>query len=92
MKRSFVILVLALSISFAANAASLCGSGLKYEFSGGDRGTVVLTTSGGTLKGTYLVDHKNNIRIAWDTGYSEKLIFVSDGVFSVGDITLRECK
>jgi hypothetical protein len=91
MRKFFLTLVLVLSIVIA-NAASLCGGGMKFTFTGGDRGNVEMTSSGGTLKGTYLVDNKNNIRIVWSTGYEAKLVFVSDGVYSYGSVTLKECK
>jgi len=91
MRKFILTLVLAISI-FMANAAALCGGGLKFEFSGGERGSVVMTSSGGTLTGTYLVDNKNNIRIVWNTGYEAKLIFIQDGIYEYGSVTLKECK
>ena len=90
--------MLAIGISFIANAnsLSLCSANLKYTFSnirGGGMGNVVLTIDGNeVLKGTFIKDHKNDIRIKWDTGYDNKLTYVSDGVFSDGRNTYTECR
>ena len=93
MKKLFATLVLALGIGFAVSAASLCGEGIKFEFLGGMNGNFVMTTSSGhQLKGTYLFDRKNNIRIVWEnSGKLETLEYVEDGVYSWGRVTLKEC-
>ena len=84
------MLVLALGIGFAVSAqSSLCGGGLKYTF--GPNLTVSMTSSAGNLQGTYTIS-KGNFVIKWTTGYSTTLVYVSDGVFREGKITLTECK
>jgi len=93
MKKYLLTLVAVICFAISANAASLCGGGLKFTFTGNSlSGSVVFTSPGGTLKGTYTVNRKNDIRITWDTGYTNELIYVKDGVFSFGDVTLRECQ
>ena len=100
MKKLFLTLMLALGISFITNANSLCNGNLKYTFSNiryvggmGDSGDVVLIVDGNeALKGTFIKDRQNNIRIKWNTGYDNVLTYVSDGVFSDGRNTFTECQ
>ena|GEM_PF-6399162 len=100
MKKLFLTLILALGISFIANANSLCCGNLKYTFSNirsvggmGDSGDIVFIIDGNeSLKGTFIRDHKGNFRIKWNTGYDFELTYVSDGVFSDGRNTFTECQ
>ena len=87
-----MIFVTVIGINFSVNAASLCGSGMKFVFSGGGIGNVTLYIGGNpALSGSYLKDRKDNIRIQWNTGAKAELIYEEDGVYSYGDKTLREC-
>ncbi|MDR2125403.1 MAG: hypothetical protein LBP63_01060 [Prevotellaceae bacterium] len=95
MKKILIILVFTLSI-LSVNAASLCGGGFKFVFSGGEQGTFVLyRSSGGEMgRGNYQTDYKGNIRYIFKGSYEvNKLTYVSDGVFDMNDdVRLKECK
>jgi len=91
MKKILVILSLILSISFSANATTLCGDGLRYVFD--DKGTTfaVYNSDGKIGEGTYLFDHKGNIRIIFNGSTVVQKFIRSEDAFYFGDSKYTIC-
>jgi hypothetical protein len=91
MKKYLMILVAVIGFAFSANAESLCGQGMTFNFSGGgDSGTFTCTGGG---SGNYNVDRKGDIRIIFNGGTTiQKFINNGNGTYSLdGSGTYKPC-
>ncbi len=79
-------------VSFASNATSLCGDGLKYVFNDKSNAFVLYNSNGNMIgKGTYLFDNKGDIRFTFE-GSMEISKFVRKGdAFYFGDSRYTIC-